>query len=159
MSMNYNTLNLNDYRTCDRNPVYEGGTASYQEPPRKLVNTNLRSRDFNSYNDMRCINVGEYLDNAGFELFTDSKTPRSKQKQKFHPRGPLHSGYNYNDNGMPDYRIDYMIPNQEIGGFGGFGGFSSNLEFTSINDDNRHLNEYIIETPTIKEFGYYPENN
>ena len=153
--MNYNALNLNDYRTGDRNPVYEGGIANQHEPPHRLVNTNLESRDFNSYNDMRCINVGEHLDNAGFELFTDAKLVRSKQKMKVYPIP--HDDYNerHDVTGCLDWRMSYMTPNQD---FGGFSGFSSKLEYTTINDDNRHSNEYVAENPTIKEFGYYPEN-
>ena len=66
--MDYNALNLDNYITCDINPVYEVGIANYQDPPRKLVNTYLRSRDFNSYMKR----IMKFLDNAGFKLFTDA---------------------------------------------------------------------------------------
>lgn len=108
-----NSLNLNNYISRDKNPVYEGGIGNYQEPPRKLVLTNLDS-------SMNLINIGEYLDNAGFELFIDSKLPLSRQSKLIKIR-LLEYQSSYPDKSKRDYRMEFIIPDDKYGGFPGFG--------------------------------------
>ena len=109
--MENEALNLDNYKTGDMNSVYKGGTGNYQVPPRKLAIQN---------------DVGKYIDNAGFELFTDLKVPLSRDTGKIN----THYRSIYLDDRNYDYRMAFIIPDENFSGFSGFG---SNLGPNLIN--------------------------
>ena len=93
----------------------------------KLDNTNLKSReDCKSYNHFKVSEVCKFLNHAGFELFSDTRSYRSTDMVNSRPRVELIYD---TDPYSANYKKSYITPSNDFSGFS----FDQMMDRTQIN--------------------------